>query len=128
MRVVALLESMWGRGGNAPRAFRISPANFSGKRLYRLVGRNTDLWVTNSCREMQTHANGHGTPDAVWVADNLRLLEPFDVLLVCGRIAQRTYDISAHKTKARVFKIMHPAARTWTNVALDELAKCIRSK
>ena len=77
---------------------------------------------------MQTHANGHGTPDAVWVADNLRLLEPFDVLLVCGRIAQRTYDISAHKTKARVFKIMHPAARTWTNVALDELAKCIRSK
>ena len=92
-RVVALLDSMWGETErSAPRWFRISPTNFSGRRLYKLLGDNhVDLLVTNCCPIMQVSAHHHGIPDPDYVAENLRRLAPFSLLLVCGQVAQRTY-------------------------------------
>jgi hypothetical protein len=126
-RVVALLESMWGdRPGNpgiAPRAFHINPYNFSGSRLYRMMrGSNGRLLVTNCCKEMQTSAKGHGTPDPAYVAANLAWLKP-DLLLVCGRVAQRTYTASGYLCP--VLLMPHPAARNWTNEALSSINKQI---
>jgi hypothetical protein len=128
VKVVALLDSMWGaRTGTAPRAFRINSYNFSGRRLYRLVGLGADLWVTNSCKELQTHATRHGTPDPAWVAENLRWLEPCALLLVCGRVAQQAYRQSGYAAKSQVLEIAHPAARTWTKETMDRIAEEIRS-
>jgi hypothetical protein len=76
MRVVALLESMWGwrgyhsAGEDAPRFFQINPENFSGKRLHRLT-MPCDLVVTNACRTVQESANHHGKPDPEWVKENI---------------------------------------------------------
>lgn len=133
-KIVAILESMWdwrqmtsGAGyREAPRSFRINPENFSGKRLYRIVGRDADLIVTNSCRELVASANHHGTPDPAWLHENLTLLEPFGVLLVCGKVAQKTFTDSGYVFDRRL-EIMHPAARTWTNAAIDAVTAKVQS-
>jgi hypothetical protein len=131
MKIVALLDSMWGWGGyndageEAPRYFRINRDNFSGRRLYRICG-DHNLLVTNSCRTVQSSANHHGVPDPEWVGRNLALLakEGMDLLLVCGRVAKQTYlrrpcGWNAHYPK--VLFIDHPAARRWTNEKLDAI-------
>lgn len=132
--VIALLDTMWGNGGTAPRFFSINPRNFSGRRLYRLTGAGVILRVTNCCRKMQTHANAHGTPEPAYVAANLTPMsgKPCKVILVCGKIAQATYKASGFKAPANVtvIEMPHPAARTWTNAALDataaRIAKAVR--
>lgn len=152
-RVVAVLETMWdwrqmtsGAGyREAPRYFRINPDNFSGRRLYRLVGPDARLLVTNACRELATSAKGHGTPDPVWLGENLHILDSpraafdnvpravalsaeaelvprIDVLLVCGKVAQAAYKACGYvPAKAGVIEMPHPAARAvWTRAFIDE--------
>lgn len=127
MNVVALLESMWAWGGynapdeEAPRYFRINADNFSGRRLYSLVGDHR-LLVTNSCRIVQRSANHHGTPDPQWVRSNLEFLtaQGMELLLVCGRVARETYAASGYQFK-RVLYMDHPAARRWTSESLNAL-------
>lgn len=129
MRVVVLLETMWGAETRAaPRFFRINPDNFSGRRLYRLVDRDRSLIVTNCCPEMQCSARLHGVPDPAWVLENLTRLEPFALLLVCGKIAARTYAATGYDAGRRAMELKHPAARTWTNAELNRTAKLIRRK
>lgn len=126
-RIVALLESMWNWQGchtgqlEADRYFRINPDNFSGRRLYRICGEHSIL-VTNSCRYVQKSANHHGTPDSAWVAENLKMLEPFELLLVCGKIARKTYE-STGLHHPKVIFMDHPAARRWSNATLDAMTK-----
>ena len=134
MRVIALLDSMWtGQTGRAPRFFRINPYNFTGRRLYRLIGLGNSLVVTNCCREQQLTASHHGLPDPEYVRSNLTLLRP-RLLLVCGRVARRTYDLAGYTPEygAVVIRMKHPAARTWTSKELDQMtrriAKCIVSQ
>jgi hypothetical protein len=132
-KIVAVLDSMWdwrrrttGAGHcEAPRYFRINPQNFSGKRLYRIAGRDTDLLVTNSCRELCSSANHHGTPDANWLFENLKILEPFDLLLICGKVAQATYALSGYEFERKI-EMPHPAARMWTNAMLDAATERVR--
>lgn len=134
-RVVAVLESMWdwrqmtsGAGyEEAPRWFRINPQNYSGKRLYRIVGPECDLRVTNACRKLCSHANDHGTPDPKWLRENLEILEPFSVLLVCGAVAQATYRETGYEHPC-VIETMHPAARRWTNALIEQIAQRVRSE
>jgi len=148
MRVVAILETMWdwrkqtsGAGyKEAPRYFRINTNNFSGRRLYRLVGPGARLLVTNACRELVSGAQHHGRPDPVWLGENLRILDGvggalpgggivpddkwrIDVLLVCGKIAQRAFkDCGYIPKRARVIEIPHPAARVWTRQLIETTA------
>lgn len=128
MKIVALLESMWGWGGynepgeEAPRFFRINPDNFSGRRLYRLVG-DANLIVTNSCRIVQQSANHHGIPDTAWVKENLERAnkDGCDLFLVCGKVAKATYE-EADLKFTNVLFIDHPAARRWTRAREMEIA------
>lgn len=105
----------------APRWFTINPHNHSGRRLYRLVGTGAELLVTNACPQLQHGPNDHGTPDPIWLAQNLRMLIPFNMLLVCGKVAQDTYDKTDFQPAKRipVIRIPHPAARMWTRSMLD---------
>lgn len=133
-KFVAILESMWDWRGmtsgagyqkeEAPRSFRINPDNHSGRRLYKLCGSRANLRVTNACRELQRSPNDHGTPDSAWLKENLKLLEPFDVLLVCGNVAQQTYDVCGY-TALRVLKVPHPAARMWTREMIADAQSAI---
>lgn len=131
--VVAILDSMWdwramtsGAGyREAPRSFRINPSNHSGKRLYRIVGDDVNLLVTNSCRELCVSANHHGTPDPNWLRESLEILTPFEVLLVCGKVAQATYAVCGYEFKRKI-EIPHPAARMWTHAMLDDATKRVR--
>ena len=131
--IVALLESMWGwRGyseaGDVIRYFRINPDNFSGRRLYSLIGPRHSLFVTNSCRECQATANDHGRPDPEWVADNLRFLasEKMDLLLVCGRVAKETYQNCGY-VAPHVIYMDHPAARRWNGLMMEQTREKIRN-
>ena len=162
LRVVAVLETMWDwrsqtseAGYNqAPRYFRINPQNFSGRRLYKLIGSESKLLVTNACRELVTGPEHHGKPDPQWLAENLSILDgqlerlpqhvrenevsplireglkfpAIQVLLVCGRIAQWTYrNCGFEPQEARVVEIPHPAARTvWTRDYIDKTIKSIQ--
>lgn len=133
VKIVAVLESMWdwrqmtsGAGyAEAPRSFRINPDNYSGKRLYRIVGADADLHVTNACRELVGSASQHGKPDPAWLHENLEILAPFNVLLVCGRVAQATYAASGHEFASKL-EIPHPAARRWTHAAIEAAAQRVR--
>lgn len=113
----------------APRYFRINPRNHSGRRLYSLIGPGARLLVTESCRELVSAANRHGTPDPEWLRENLQLLDdpPFDLLLVCGKVAQATFTRCDYTPRqAPVMEIPHPAARTWTRQQIDEIAARIQ--
>ena len=128
-RVVAVLEVMWdGRVASkqmanpnylaqAPRCFRINPDNHSGGRLYKLLG-HSDLLVTNACPTIVGSAKGRANPDAEWLRENIEELYPFRLLLVCGNVAQETYDqlgLPGHFTMSyRTIYMPHPAARQWT--------------
>lgn len=140
-RVVALLDSMWSWAGYntpgelAPRFFRINPDNFSGRRLYKLVG-NHDLLVTNCCSIVQQSANHHGKPNVEWVHANLLRAQKFDLLLVCGKVAKATFEeitsIPSGATDGiayieglnlnliRWYAIDHPAARRWTQEKIEQ--------
>jgi hypothetical protein len=128
--IVALLESMWNWEGchdgdvEAARYFRINPDNFSGRRLYRICGEGHSLLVTNSCRELVASANHHGKPNPIWVKENLAILDPFDLLLVCGRVAKETYNATGCNYPKVIF-MDHPAARRWSNATLDEMTSRI---
>lgn len=131
MKVVALLESMWDwrsmtGAGEAPRSFRINPENHSGRRLYKLIGEGCDLRVTNSCREVQRSANHHGTPDPAWVHENLTLLQPFGLLLICGKVAQATFKDSCY-IAINVIEMPHPAARMWSKEMIAKYQAQIRA-
>ena len=117
-RCLAVLDSMWGNPGKAPGLFRINPKNRTGSRLYYLLG-HRDLWVTNACREQVGSADEHGRPDPEWLAENLRLIT-FDLLLVCGKVAQQTYAKCGFTHTARELWFPHPAARgSWTKEILE---------
>jgi hypothetical protein len=130
MKIVALLESMWTwRGYNepgeeAPRFYRINPENFTGRRLYRVCGPEHTLIVTNSCRMIQRSANHHGTPDPEWVTENLNraFADGCDLFLICGRVAQETFDKAKFDfVFPNIIRCDHPAARRWSNEKLDAL-------
>ena len=123
---LVVLETMWGGSGNAPGLFHINPHNHSGKRLIYLIG-HEDFWVTNACREYVKRAKQHGSPDPKWLAENLQRLT-YDLLLVCGKVAQHTYRMCEFNPDCKVVEIPHPAARNWTKSRLEywkkELSKC----
>lgn len=134
LHVVAVLETMWGdTAGEAARWFTISRFNHSGKRLYSLVG-DAFLLVTNSCRELVTSASQHGKPDPEWLGDNLAQMERhrhIDVLLVCGKVAQKTYNNTGlwwQPGDTRIIEMPHPAARyIWTPELIERLKAEIAS-
>jgi len=136
LKVAALLDTMWGdREGLAPRYFRINPLNNSGRRLLKICGTNSDLFVTNACRELVTSATQKGTLNPAWVKENLTRLEKaylghegFDVLLICGKRAQKAFYTSGYVTRKRVIEIMHPAARSWSKKLMESTAREIQKK
>lgn len=131
--IVALLDSMWNWRGchegdvDAARYFHINADNHSGRRLYRLVG-NHSLLVTNSCRKMQSSANHHGEADGAWVLENLELIAPFDLLLVCGTVARKVYTTWLAEKYPNAIIMDHPAARRWSNAKLDAMTKEIERR
>lgn len=136
-RIVAILETMWDWRGmtsdagytEAPRFFSINPQNHSGRRLYKLVGPNATLLVTNACRQLATSAQGHGKPDPDWLRENLEDLsrgDGFDLLLVCGKVAQAAFKVCGFKSRARVVEMPHPAARRWTKALIAEMTERIQ--
>jgi len=71
------------------------------------------LLVTNACKELVSAANKHGTPDPEWLAANLTFLcsEGANLVLLCGKVAQATYDRCRFTCSCEVLRIPHPAAR-----------------
>jgi hypothetical protein len=124
-KAAAILDTMWGNEGKAPGWFRINEYNHSGRRLYWLLG-HKDLWVTNACRDQVYSAAQHGTPDPVWLSKNLQRLQ-YDLLLVCGRVAQRTFAQCVYRPKCCIIEMPHPASRTWTRAALLSFQELIQN-
>lgn len=121
-RIVVVLAVQWGMPGDvASRWFRINPWNHSGKRLYRLIGHGV-FKVTNACKELVHRASDQGTPDAAWLRSNLKVLRP-DIVLVCGNVAQSTFKRDMVPESALVFRLPHPAARTWTKKQIESWAR-----
>ena len=117
-QVLVVLETMWGGSGNAPGLFRINPLNHSGSRLLQLIGHD-NFWVTNACREYVEDASQHGKPDPVRLVVNLKRLD-YKVLLLAGKVAQKTFDDCGYAPKCKILRMMHPAARTWTRVLIEQ--------
>lgn len=130
---VAILDTMWdweaktSEAGyaEAPRWFRINARNHSGRRLYDWLG-HRNLLVTDACKELVTHAKGKGKPDKDWLRNNLAELWPFELLLVCGRVAQATYELSSAPHPCRIIECPHPAARAWTNASLAHMRRIVQ--
>lgn len=117
MKIVVVLEVMWGLRGDPPlRWFNINPYNHSGRRLIDIVG-HSDFQVTNSCPDVVYSASSRGTPDPEWLRRNLRVLQP-DLVLVCGRVANATFKPDMVRRDAKVIVMQHPAARTWSRAKI----------
>jgi hypothetical protein len=134
-KAVVILEVMWdwnamtsgaGYAERAPRYFRINPHNFTGRRLHAWL-KGYDFLVTNACPQLVNSSKGRGTPDKGWLRENLTLLQPFDLLMVCGKVAQATYERQS-ANGARIIEIMHPAARTWNASGINMVSFAIRQQ
>lgn len=151
-KAVAVLDTMWDWEAKtssagyvqAPRFFRINPRNHTGRRLYWFLGYDPsrllrppvpgmncaeDCWsliVTDACKELVTSASGRGKPDKAWLKQNLSELWPFDLLLVCGKTAQATYEQAWAPRPCRIIEMPHPAARTWTAESLEKTKRFIQ--
>jgi hypothetical protein len=124
-RIVAVLAVQWGYHGDvASRWFDINPYNHSGQRLIRLIGHD-DFKVTNACPDIVYRAAQQGTPDPAWLRANLTALQP-SVVLVCGAVAQATFDRTMVPKGTHVFKLPHPAARMWSKQMIERWAKRIQ--
>lgn len=130
-KVAAILEVMWGSPSKyAPGWFRINPYNHSGSRLYDLLG-HRDLWITNACDGIVSNPNGRGKPNPKRLRANLARLS-FDLLLVCGRVAQKTLDQSDFlisdfdSEKSSIVFMPHPASRNWSLQSIRETRELIR--
>lgn len=131
IRALAILDTMWGgRAGKAPRWFEINPNNFSGRRLYKFVGRDNQLLVTNACRELVTNSKEHGLVDHIWLGANLERCYRrmgTNLILVCGAIAAFTYRQIERPPDVRTLFLPHPAARNWTITAMADVAELIQN-
>jgi hypothetical protein len=121
---MVVLEVMWdwdnmtseaGYEKVAPRHFRINPYNYTGRRLHWLLGHNQFL-VTNACPDLVSSANGRGTPDPGWLKENLKKY-PYDLLLICGRVAEKTFERCGYRPCCRIITLPHPAARGYWSKA-----------
>jgi hypothetical protein len=129
---IVVLETMWdwcgleqSRYGNqGPPYFEINPDNHSGRRLYYLLD-GVDFRVTNACPQVVSHSSQHGTPDVAWLTKNLQSVT-YDLLLVCGRVAQQTFRASTFRPTCPILNMKHPAARNWTNEEMDRWRGLIR--
>lgn len=122
--ILVVLDTMWGTPGRAPRTFRISPHNHSGRRLYRLIG-HSDFKVTNACSVQVGSPNHHGTPDPEWLANTLRTTH-YNLLILGGRVASDTYARCGYVPACKVLIMPHPAARTWTSGLIAQWQQRIR--
>lgn len=124
-RITVVLAVQWGYPGDKPsKWFLINPRNHSGSRLIKLIGHSRFI-VTNSCKELVYKANDKGKPDVAWLHGNLKVLAP-DVVLVCGSVAQSTFDRAMVSKDCVVLKLPHPAARTWTKADIARWSKRIQ--
>ena len=124
-RVVVVLAVQWGYPGDTvARWFHINPYNHSGRRLIRLIGHGA-FKVTNACPDIVYRADQQGTPDEAWLRHNLKSLRPA-VVLVCGRVAQATFERGMVPAGTKVFKLPHPAARTWTKQMIEQWSRRIQ--
>ena len=126
-RCLAILDTQWGYPGEALSIFRINHNNFTGRRLYWLIGHN-GLLVTNACKEQVGHPKEHGTPDPKWLAENLQKAA-YELLLVCGGVARKTFEVCGYTpTSSRVLYIPHPAARgKWNKKFLEDTRVLIQT-
>jgi uracil-DNA glycosylase len=126
-RIVVVLAVQWGYPGDTvARWFHPNPYNHSGGRLIRLIGHGA-FKMTNACSDIVYRATQQGTPDPAWLRRNLRALRP-DVVLVCGKVAQATFERGMVGKAAKVFKLPHPAARTWSKRMIEQWAKRIQKE
>lgn len=128
---LVVLDTMWGGRGPADDWFPINPDNHSGRRLYRITGAEyPGIWVTNACPERASHARQHGMPNPEWLAHNLDALPRHCrtlPLLVCGRVAQQTFQEAGFGHGGPVIKMLHPAARTWTKAAIIRVSRRVQT-
>lgn len=130
--VVVVLECMWddrysGRVG--PAWYRINPRNHSGSRLIKWIG-HKDFLVTNACPEIVGSASAKTNPSELWLKRNMLRMQPFNLALVCGKVAQRTYDNVRDSLSTRgqcTIYLPHPAARSWKKAGLERVTKLIQS-
>lgn len=130
--IVAVLDTMWGdTAGRAPRFFTINPRNHSGRRLYKLVGPDVRLLVTNACPQQVTNAQHHSKPDAVWLAQNIAYARKHyspALILVCGKVAKQTFEAAGINSQTPVMYMPHPAARSWSRGRLASFQAAIQRK
>lgn len=127
---VAVLPEMWdwsdlptsaGYKETAPPWFKINPHNVVGGRLYNWLGHDR-LLVTNVCSELASSAKGRGKPNPTWLQTNLEAIRDkwgISQLLVCGNVAQSTFECVPVDFGCRVLFLPHPAARSWTARSLQ---------
>lgn len=130
MLVVALLDTFYNPhhvGELAPLVWVPSDTSVSSRNLRRLVPRDATILCINSCPYIVATADDHGKPEPLYVASLLRRLHPWDVLLVAGTIAKRTYRLSPYKGDRPVLFIKHPAWRSWSLAEFRRVREAILS-
>lgn len=130
LKCLAVLETMWGDDWTtAPKAFRISEYNHTGKRLYWFLGHDS-LLVTNACKEYVPTARDHGTPNKNWLESNLNEFNTKykpEMILFCGKVVKDLVDQINFETDARIVYIPHPANRIWNRQALDACQRLLQN-
>jgi hypothetical protein len=124
-RIVVIMAVQWGiPGDEVCRWFQINPYNHSGKRLINIIGHNNFI-VTNACSDLVYDARDQGTPNPTWLRANLRTLCP-DLVIVCGAVANATFERGMVPKHCKVLAMPHPAARTWTKAAIAATTTKVR--
>lgn len=111
---IVILDTMW--GNEHAKLFQINPKNRSGYRLHKII--SSRFLVGNSCDGIAPNAKTHGTPSPEYLQSVFEYatekgFEP-NLLIIGGKVAQKTYMSLRCAPKCRTLFMPHPAARFWT--------------
>lgn len=89
--------------------------------------------MTNACAEYVKEAKQHGIPNVGYLTHNLKEADErcarygnkIELLLVCGKVAGKTYLDCTYTLNCRTVFMPHPAARRWSAKTLLEAQACI---
>lgn len=112
MKVLCILQNAWG-DGPLPIVFRPNERNKSCRVIRKIIGSEAVLHFANTTAVVTPTANGKPKACASHVAEVLKRIPAYDLILICGKQAEKSVGTSI--TDKPFLIIKHPAARDLSN-------------
>lgn len=136
MNIICILQNAWG-DRKLPMIFRPNPYNKSAKVIRKMVGTehvfdfcNTTDVVTETAKGNPSINENHFSDVILSISLKQLTDNPYDLILVCGRQAERAVNLNMDRLNninIPIIIVPHPASRSLSNIQIDQINKNINA-